>query len=54
LALTRTNHWSFGDETGKRRSNPVRQDQLLITLLDATGELVTARQAPMESLPPDQ
>jgi hypothetical protein len=53
LTIIRTNHWSFVAETGKRRSNPVLQDQLVITLRDATGEMVTALQGPMAPLPTD-
>jgi hypothetical protein len=51
LTIIRANHWSFVDEAGTRRPNPVMQDQLLITLLDATGELVTALQVPTAQLP---
>jgi hypothetical protein len=51
LTIVRASHPAFTDETGARRANPVRLDQLLITLTEATGEEVTALQVPMNRLP---
>jgi hypothetical protein len=54
LTLVRANHPAFTDESGARRSNPVRIDQLLITLTDAAGETVAYLELPMNQLPPDE
>ena len=53
VTVIRTNHASFVDEYGKRRSRPVVKDYLLISLKDAKGEEVAALAAPMDQLPPD-
>jgi hypothetical protein len=47
LTIVRANHPAFTDETGQRRSNPVRVDQLLITFAGAKGETVTHLEVPM-------
>jgi hypothetical protein len=53
LTIVRANHPAFTDETGARRTNPIRIDQLLITLTDAKGETVGYFEVPMERLPAD-
>jgi hypothetical protein len=53
LTIIRSNHPAFTDEHGARRSNPVRIDQLLIMLSDATGETVCSLEVAMERLPVD-
>ena len=48
LTIVRANHPSFTDEQGGRWANPVRTDQLLITLTDAKGEVISYFEVPME------
>ena len=53
LNIIRTDHASFVDERGKRRSSPVVRDHLPDSLKDAKGEDVTALAVSMDKLPPD-
>jgi hypothetical protein len=54
LTIVRANHPAFTDEQGARQSNPVRIDQLLITISDAAGETVCYLGVPMQQLPADK
>jgi hypothetical protein len=53
LTIVRTNHWRFANDDGERIPNPIRTDQLLITLTDAKGEEIAYLEVPMDQLPAD-
>ena len=53
LTIVRANHWAFGDDARHRTGSPKRIDQLLITLRDAEGDVITYIELPMEQLPAD-
>ena len=54
LTIVRANHPAFTDEEGSRRANPVRIDQLLITLTDVKGETISYFEVPMDRLPANE
>ena len=54
LTVVRANHWAFGEDVRHRTGSPKRIDQLLITLRDAKGEVITYIELPMDQLPPDE
>jgi hypothetical protein len=52
LTIVGAIHWAMTEEGGSRGS-PIKPDQPLITLTDATGEMVCYLEVPMEQLPAD-
>ena len=53
LTIVRANHWAFGDDVRHRTGSPKRIEQLLITLRDANGDVISYLELPMDRLPAD-
>ncbi len=51
LTVVRADQWSFTDESGNRRVNPVRVDSILINVTNTKGETVGYAAIPMDQLP---